>query len=231
MPRAHTPGPFTPAADIRHEPFQFEAEARSDLIKRLVRDLDLPDPKSVKVRSTAQIEMEHSERGREPSNILAERIVDWAQKQISVLRSARADDVKTTPGNASSYREAIAQLRAAMRPFREGWVDSVTADIANWHEIDAALGRRDEALKQEPRRGPWQDARATGQLIFGAAHQMARHAGFYLDEKATLGFTFDALSAAEVQCPDWHERPARFREFVSISDEILRESWETSPQP
>jgi hypothetical protein len=152
---------------------------------------------------------------REPAQRVAERIVDAAQRQIVLLRSAREDDLKTAPANALNIGHSIAQLREAMEPFREGWVDLITAFIADWPLIDAALAKRHEALKSNPRRLPEEDARFIANLIFVIAYETARLAGFELAEADAELFTAAALKAAEVNCPDIHEHPGRFREFMN----------------
>jgi hypothetical protein len=188
-------------------PFEFDSERRRQLVGDLKRDLQMPAVGSVLASSIGS-------RGTETAKHVATQIVDVAQAQIVLLLSAREDDQTTTPANAPSIRAAIGALREAIQPFREGWIDAATADIADWHAIEKALAKRDQALQSEPRRNPGEDARYNANLIFAQAHQIARLAGFDLAEDAALRFTAAVLEAAEVKCPNLDRGLARFRAFL-----------------
>jgi hypothetical protein len=207
MPRAGPPGPFKSAAAIHRVPFNFDSECRRQLIDRLAHDLQVPAPGSVIASSIAVIE-------KEAKRSVAERIVDTAEEQIILLHSARADDVKTAPANPTNIRKAIEDLKAAMKPFLEGWVDPVTAGIADWCAIDAALTRREAALKVMPRRKPDEAVRFNANVIFSNAHQMARAAGFEISKNAAERFTAAVLDAANVKHPEIHEHPGRFSAWL-----------------
>ena len=68
-------------------------------------------------------------------------IVAWTEHQIqSYLTTQRLDS--GTPANPANVAAAIRKLRAALKPFVEGWVDYETAEIIHG-DLDVRLAHRE----------------------------------------------------------------------------------------
>ena len=127
MPRSKytkTPGPLPPIERISREAFRFDDQSRRELICLLPLELQqLPVPEN--------IEQEVPELpGASQHETLAKLIVAWTEHQIQSYLTTRRLGIGRS-ANPANVAAAIRKLRAALKPFVEGWVDYETAAWAH----------------------------------------------------------------------------------------------------
>jgi hypothetical protein len=144
MPRAKytkSPGPLPKAEHVRRAEFRF----RDEQWLRLTRLLP-PHLASLDAQADYKEEAEKlAHAPRRPLKTLADVIVHETEGAVNSHLTA-SPLLAERPVNPAHVRAAIRQLRIALKPFAQGWVDSETADLIP-PEFDDTLARRERELE------------------------------------------------------------------------------------
>jgi hypothetical protein len=151
--------------------------------------------------------------GASEHETLAKLIVAWTEHQIqSYLTTQRLGSA--TPANPANVAAAIRRLRAALKPFVEGWVDYETAEIIS-ADLDVRLAHRQRELagKRVPsleRRNFVLMCRRIGVFLrqFALANKVA------FEEREGAQYVAAALDCAGIEHSYSTENPSRFVTLV-----------------
>ena len=206
MPRSKyikPPGPHPRLDGIRRANFRFSDEHRKELVERLPRrfhELGAPN----EYRSLLD--------GTEPT--LADLIIKFVEDDIVshlTATSATSGGAPLTPARA---RAAIRRLREALKPFREGWLDTETCDLIP-PDLDACLEQRERELEAMPALPA--ERRERGVLCERLGIILKRFAeanNVRLERSWALGFIACALDSAGIPHPDPSEHSQRLAALV-----------------
>ena len=140
MPRSKytkAPGPLRPIGQIERDAFRFDDEVQRKLVALLplrLQQLRVPESFNREVISSGAAQFE----------TMAELIVAHTEEQVRCYL-AMSTVVGGAPTNPANVRAAISKLRAALKPFVAGWVDSETATIIP-DDLDWRLTEREREL-------------------------------------------------------------------------------------
>ena len=210
MPRSKytkTPGPLPPIERISREAFRFDDESRRELICLLPLELQqLPVPEN--------IEQEVPELpGASQHETLAKLIVAWTEHQIQSYLTTRRLGIGRS-ANPANVAAAIRKLRAALKPFVEGWVDYETAEIIS-DDLDERLAHRERELAGK--RVPSLERRnfvLMCQLIGAFLRQFALANKVAFEERDGARYVAAALDCAGIEHSYSTENPSRFVALV-----------------
>lgn len=206
MPRSKytkAPGP-PPIARIARDAFRFDDDEQRDLVALLpLRFKQLGVPESFKVESFGAAQFE----------TMAELIVAYTQEQIQCYLAMNAAE-GGAPTNPANVGAAIRNLRAALRPFVAGWVDSETATIIS-DDLDRRLAERERELAGM--RLPPIKRRKLGLLcqsigVFLKACELENQVTF--EERDAIRYVAMALDRAGIEHSYSTENPSRFAALV-----------------
>jgi hypothetical protein len=204
---AKAPGPLPPIERIAHDAFRFDDEVRRKLVALLplqLQQLGVPEnlkQEAAKLSGTPQLET------------LAELIVALTEERIRSYLTAcpLIGDARVNPANVKA---AIRKLRAALKPFVAGWMDSETATIIP-DDLDRRLGDRERELAGM--RLPPAKRRIFGELcqtigVFLKTFASANRVAF--EERDAIRYVATALDYAGIEHSYSTENPSRFAALV-----------------
>ena len=201
------PGPFPPIERIVRDAFRFNGEARRELIGSLPLQLQqLGVPENFKQQVAALPNGPQLET-------LAELIVALTEDAIKTYLTGRRL-IGGTPANPANVKAAIRKLRAALKPFVMGWVDSETAAIIPG-DMDERLANREREiagmrLPPSGRREFFLLCQTIGVFLkhFASANQVT------FEERQAIRYVATALDHAGIEHSYSTENPSRFAALV-----------------
>jgi hypothetical protein len=201
------PGPFPPIERIVHDAFRFNGEARRELIGSLpLRLQQLRVPENSKQQAAASPDVPQLET-------LAELIVALTEEAIAAYFTGRRL-VGGTPPNPANVKAAIHKLRAALKPFVMGWVDSETAAMIPG-DMDERLAKREREIAgmRLPPSGR-REFFLLCQIIGVYFKQIASANQVAFDERQAIRYVAMALDHAGIEHSYSTENPSRFAALV-----------------
>jgi hypothetical protein len=177
------PGPFTTAAEphFQFDPDQWVALRR--LLPEKFRELSAPPELASDNMS------------------IADAIVQLTAEQIGVYYSGTKKMERGRALTPASEAAAIRQLRNALRPFKEGWVTTETANLIP-DELHALLAAREAALKSLPASPAKQQPLLLLCSTVGVClKKFAEANNIELKQPQALRFVSEALNFASIEHP------------------------------
>jgi hypothetical protein len=198
------PGPLQ---TIALDAFRFDDDVKRKLVALLplpLQQLSVPESFNRKARLSGPAQFE----------TMAEPIIAWTQEQIQFYLALSAA-TGGAPTNRANVRAAISKLRAALKPFVEGWVDNKTATIIP-NTLDRRLAKRERELAKM-RRLPPVKRRNLGFLCqnigcFLKHYELENQVAFV--ERDAIRYVATALDYAGIQHSYSTENPSRFAALV-----------------
>jgi hypothetical protein len=206
------PGPFQKPDQIPRARFQFTEQQRralSDLLPDPLHNLPVPDGYTEKAANAAH-------RPAFKLQTLADIVVYETEGAIAshlttllLLKNRGAQF-----SNPANVRRAIQQLREALKPFVQGWVDDETADLIP-DGLDDALAAREQQLKSE--KVPSAETRIlsfTCETIGDLFKAIEDASDTKMSRRDVRKFVATALDCAGIKYPDPDSHPERLDKLI-----------------
>jgi len=204
------PGPFLPIEHVVFDVFHFHEIARKELRGLLPLQFQEIDV-SEEIKQIAS-----KLPGTPKPKTLAELTIMDTENLISSYRTAN-NAIGSKAITSAQVRTAIRKLREALKPFVEGWVDYVTAELIP-ADLDKRLASRELALAGKRILPSKQLLYDLCQQIGALLTQIATKFEVIFEEREKLSYVVAALDHAGIENSFSKENPARFASRVFPKD-------------